>query len=178
VRSLAVALLVASLALVAAGCGGNGETSSAEEWADDFCSAVVDWRSELERIGNDLTDTGSLSEDRIRELAGEADTATRDLIDTVRGLGAPDTESGDEVEQSVNEFADTVDAEREEIEEAVDEIEGIVDIGDAIATVGTSLGAMATALGEVLATFGGAEVDEEIRTAFSESEACDQLQAG
>lgn len=174
-RTLAVALLAAVLA-VATGCGSDSSTA-ADEWADSFCTAVVEWRDELERIGDEIQDPSSLSEDRIRELADEADVATTDLVETVRDLGAPDTESGDEIEQSVNEFADTVEAERAEIEDAVDEVDNVVDVADAIATVGTSLGAMFTALGEVLATFGSSEVDEEIRTAFSESEACDELQS-
>ena len=46
-RTLAAAL-VAAIALVAAGCGGDDESvPAATQWAGDVCTAVNTWRSDI-----------------------------------------------------------------------------------------------------------------------------------
>ena len=176
VRSLALALLVAVLALTATSCGSD-ESTSAEEWIDAFCTAGLEWRTELERIGEEARDVTSLSIDRIEELADEGNAATEDFVDEVQALGRPETESGERIELSVDEFANTVEREQGEIEQAVEDVEGITDAANAAATVTTSVGEMFAALGDTLETLGSADADEELRAAFEESEVCDALRA-
>ena len=50
--TLAAAALVASLAFVAAGCGGSSE-SAQEKWANDVCSPFVDWSNTMKQLAND-----------------------------------------------------------------------------------------------------------------------------
>ena len=54
----AVLVLLASLALVAAGCGGDDEPTAApvDEWADGFCTAISTWTDELEQIRDRFDD--------------------------------------------------------------------------------------------------------------------------
>lgn len=178
VKSLALALLVAVLALTASGCGGGGEeTSSAEEWIDAFCTAGLEWRTELERIGEEVRDVSSLSVDRIEELAEEGDAATDDFVDEVQDLGRPETASGEQIELAIDDLANTFDRESAEIEGAVDEIDGIAEAATAGGTVTASVGEMMVALGDTLETLGSSDADEELRAAFEESEVCDELRA-
>jgi hypothetical protein len=175
-RLLVLAACVASLAVVAAGCGGDdASATSADEWAEEFCSIVQDWGNELERIGDELGDISSLSSESLEAAADDADTATEDFVERVRGLGAPDTESGDAVEQEVDELADTVEAEREKIQEAVDDAEGLGGVADAVGTIGASVSAMGTALQETLESLDSADVDGELEAALEDAESCDQL---
>jgi hypothetical protein len=169
-------LLIAAVALLAAGCGGDeASATSAEEWADEFCTAVSDWREELEQIGEGIDDPSTLSIDALEEAADDASAATDEFIEEVRALGAPDTESGEEVEQSVESLADTAEAEKEDVDEAVDDVSNISDLPSALSTIGESLTAMATALQRTLDAIENGDVGDEIRTAFQESEACDEL---
>jgi hypothetical protein len=176
VKLLALAACVASLGLVAAGCGGDDSSaSSTDEWAEEFCTIVQDWGDELERIGGDLGDPSSLTGDAIRDAGEEADAATDDFVESLRDLGAPDTESGNAVEEELEELADTVEAEREEIREVVDDAEGLGGVGEALGTIGASIGEMGTALQQTLQTLDDADASGELETALENAESCDEL---
>jgi hypothetical protein len=174
-RSLAIVVCLASLALIAAGCGGDDGGGSAEAWADDFCTAVTDWTDELEQLGEELGDVSSLTADSIRQAAEDANTATDDFVERLRDLGAPDTESGDEVESEMNELGDELEAQRDEIQQAVEDAEGLGGAADAVGEIGTALAAMGTAIQEALQAVEDADVGGELETALENSEACDEL---
>jgi hypothetical protein len=175
-RSFALAVCLASLALVAAGCGGGGgDAASAEAWADEFCTAVTDWTDELEQLGEELGDVSSLTADSVREAAEDANTATDDFVQRLRDLGAPDTESGDEVEAELNELGDELEAQREEIQQAVEDAEGLGGAAEAVGKIGTALAAMGTAIQEALQAVEQADVDGELETALENSDACDEI---
>jgi methyl-accepting chemotaxis protein len=174
-RLLGLAVCLALLALVAAGCGGDDGGGSAEAWADDFCTAVTDWTDELEQLGEELGDVSSLTAESIRQAAEDANTATDDFVQRLRDLGAPDTESGDEVESELNELADEVEAQRDEIQEAVEDVEGLGGAAEAIGEIGTALATMGTAIQEALEAVEEADVGGELKAAFENSDACDEI---
>ncbi|MCZ7589815.1 MAG: hypothetical protein M5U27_13360 [Gaiella sp.] len=89
-RSAGAALAVAA-ALAAAACGGD-EPSAATRWAGDLCTAVSTWRSEIADTAESLTARPTRAS--LEQAAEDAQASTTTLIDTVRGLGAPDTEAG------------------------------------------------------------------------------------
>lgn len=172
-------LLVAAFVLFAAGCGGDDEPAAGEatasEWADDFCTAVTEWTDELQRIGDDFGDPSSLSADTIEQAARDANAATDEFVSEVRSLGAPDIESGEEIRDSLETFADSVEAERDEIEEAIEDTSGITGITAAVAAIGASLSAMATAFQTTFETLESSDVSGELETALEESSACDEI---
>jgi hypothetical protein len=176
-RHLLVAL-VAALALVAAGCGGDDEAaSSTDEWAEELCTSVRDWQDELDRIGDDLGDA-SLSRDSLEEAADEAETATDEFIERLRDLGAPETESGNAVEEEVEELADIVEEEREAIRESVDDIDGLGGVAEALGTIGASIAEMGTAAEQTLRSIDEADASGEVETALDNAESCDELRDG
>jgi hypothetical protein len=176
-KLLALLACVASLVVVAGACGGddNGETESADAWADEFCTTVNAWTDELERIRDDLGDVSSLTSESLEDAADEAEAETDEFLDEIRDLGAPETESGEAVETEIDEFADSVEAEKEEIRQAVDDASGLGGLADAIGTIGTSIAAMATELEQTLDAIDTADADGEVRQALEDSEACDQV---
>jgi len=176
-KLVALVLCVASLALVAAGCGGDdsSEASAAAEWADEFCTITREWGDELQRIGDEVGDLQSLSSDAIREAGEEADAATDAYVEDVRALGRPETESGQEVEDSLETLADEIEAESAEIEDAIEDASGITGIATTAREISTSLVAMFTALEQALEALEAADVDGELETALGESDACDDL---
>jgi hypothetical protein len=174
-RLLALAVSVALLALVAAGCGGGGGGESVDAWADEFCTAVTDWTDELEQLGEELGDVSSLTADSVREAAEDANTATDDFVQRLRDLGAPDTESGDEVESELTELGDELEAQRDEIQQAVEDAEGLGGAAEAVGKIGTALAAMGTAIQEALQAVDEADVGNELETALENSDACDEI---
>ena len=162
-----------ALALVAAGCGGDDEALPAEEWADEFCTLVQDWQDDLVQIGDELQQ--DLSTESFEEAAEEANSLTEDFVQDLRDLGAPDTESGDVVEQEVEELGDTVDTEREELRQAVEQADDLGGVAQAIGKVGASIAAMTTAAEETLTAIDNADPGGELTTAVEEAPACDEL---
>jgi hypothetical protein len=173
---------VATLALVAAGCGGDdsssdGSTTTAapDEWADGFCTAVSTWTDELQQIGDSIKNPSSLDADTLKQAAEDVNTATDDFVDDVRGLGAPDTESGQAVQDSLDSLADTLESEKNDIEQAVDDISSISGLASALTAIGTSLTAMGTAFQQSLDAIDSADVGDELQTALEDSSACDEI---
>jgi methyl-accepting chemotaxis protein len=175
---IALAALVASLTLLAAGCGeddGASEGAGTEEWAQGFCSAVSAWTDELERVGDEVSDLSSLTADKIREAGDDLDVATEQFVEEVRALGRPETTSGQQVEESIDQLAETVETERDDIREAVENVSELTEIAAAVSAVGASLTAMGDAFGDTLQALEDADVDGELERALENEPECDAL---
>ena len=174
----ALAACVASFALLAAGCGGDDESSdqsATEEWASSACSAVTTWKTDLEQAAQPLTDLSSLSEESIRQAADDAKSATETLADSLRGLGRPDTSSGEQVETAVDDLATDLESSAKEIETAVEGISSLADIPTAVGTITTTLTALGTTADSAVKTLEDADVSGELKTAFDQADSCEEL---
>ena len=78
--SRVVLICVIGLLLLAAGCGGDDE-SSTQAWADDFCSAAADWRSSIDGIVGEFQSPSDLSADTVQEAVDEGLDATQTFLD-------------------------------------------------------------------------------------------------
>ena len=97
-RTWTAALIVVVAAAAAAGGGGSSdeETDPTAAWASGFCSAVTTWTDDLQGITQQFTDTSNLSQDGLASAAEDARTSTQQLVDSLKALGAPETDSGQE----------------------------------------------------------------------------------
>ncbi len=169
----AVAGLVVVLALAASACGGSDEDADpTAAWASGFCTAVVDWTDSLQDVTSEFTDTSNLSQDGLRSAADDVQTSTQQLVDDLRGLGAPETESSDEIESSLDSLSSTLETEADNIEQAVEDISGITGIPTAITAISTSLSAMGSAFSATLQEVEEADVGGELQSALEDSPEC------
>ena len=173
---------VAALAFAAAGCGGGDDSGSgsseatpASEWADGFCSAVTAWTDELRSVTEQFTSLSSFSQENLQSAADDVKTATDQLVDDLRNLGAPDTESGQEVEDSIDALATTLEAELDSIQTTVDETSGIAELPGAVQDVSASVSAMSKAFSSTLTTIEDADAQGELTDALESSPGCDEL---
>jgi hypothetical protein len=172
-RRLALAGTVLALVGIAAGCGGDdGEENSTASWASSFCTAITDWTDELEGVTSQFSDASDLSQDGLRTAAEDVRTSTENLVDELRGLGRPPTESGDEVEAALDSLSSTLETQTSEIQEAAEGVSGLTDLPAAISTITTSLSAMATAFSNALTTVQEADVQGELQSALEDSPEC------
>lgn len=176
----AICTAALALAVAVAGCGGSDESSStteatpASEWADGFCTAVTTWTDDLTSVKNDFG-VDDLSQDGLQAAADDVTASTQTLVDDLQGLGAPDTESGEEVKSSIDELASTLETESDAIQTTIDETSGITELPGAAQDVLSSLEAMASAFQSTLTTIGDADVQGELESALESSPACDDL---
>ena len=98
-RKALALLALAFVVAVAASCGGSDEAEEdpTAAWASGFCTAITSWTDELQSITSQFSDTSNLSQEGIQSAADDAKSATEQLVDDLRGLGSPETESGQEV---------------------------------------------------------------------------------
>ena len=172
-RRLALAGVVVALAGVAAGCGGDDtEEDTTAAWASSFCGAITGWTDDLEGVTSQFTDASDLSQEGLQSAAEDVRTSTEDLVDELRSLGRPPTESGEEVETAIDSLSSTLETQTAEIEEAADGVSGLTDLPGAITTITTSLSAMATAFSTTLTTVQDADVQGELQTALEDSPEC------
>ena len=167
----------AALALVAAGCGGSDESSSAaasptDEWASGFCTAITTWTDSLTSITEQFSSPSSLTSESLNDAANDVKTSTESLVDDLKALGTPDTESGEAVKNSIDELSTTVESEVGNIESAANDVSGLSDLPNAITSITTSLSAMGTAFSSALQSVEDADVGGELQTALEDSPDC------
>ena len=174
--ALAGCLLV--LGLVAAGCGGEDDSSSQtapDEWADGFCSALATYTDDLAAIAEPLSDVSSLTEDNLQEAAEDAQAATEALAEDMRSLGSPDTISGDQVDGAVEALATELEGGAEELEAAVADVSSDADVPAALGSITTILSELGREVGRALQAIGDADSSGELQTAFEDADSCGEL---
>jgi hypothetical protein len=173
-RTWTAALVVVALAGVAAGCGGSSdeEADPTAAWASGFCSAVTTWKDDLRSITEQFTDTSNLSQDGLESAAEDARTSTQQLVDSLKDLGAPETDSGEEVKSALDALSTAVETETAQIEETAQGVTGITSLPSAITAISASLSALGTALSDTLQTIDDADAQGELQAALEDSPDC------
>jgi hypothetical protein len=170
-------LLALALVALAAGCGGDdggGGSSATGDWANGVCEAVSTWSESIRSTGESLQ-SGTPSMDSLKSAVDDFADATKTFVDDLRGLGAPDTEAGEEAKQALDELADDVDENVEKMNDAVDGASGVSGIVEAATTVGTTLAAMGQQLSSTFSELEGLDASGEIEDAFRDADSCDEL---
>jgi hypothetical protein len=170
VRLIAATVLVV-LAALAAGCGGDDE-SAAEAWAGDVCSALSDWRTSVQDAVDSVQ--ASPSADTLRQAAEDADSATEDLVSTLKGLDRPETEAGQEAQEAVDDLSNDVETARSAIDDAVDDASG-AGMLQAVSTIAAALSTLQTEVSSTLDRLEGLDGGQELKDAFQSNESCDEL---
>jgi hypothetical protein len=162
--SLAIPLAV--LALLAAGCGGD-DTTSATAWAGDLCSAVTTWTDSLAAIK-----PGGLSRDALQGAVDDAKGATQTFVDDLQDLGRPDTESGADAQAAIDDLAGDLAADLDDLQRVLrtssTRLGAIASVTNTLTTMGNQVRATVTHLE-------GLDAKGELRTAFDEADSCKSL---
>lgn len=181
IRAACLTAVVVLALFAAAGCGGGGGSSSsgqpsAEEWANDVCSALKSWSDTVKSATTSLQSSPSV--DALQNTATQVKDATSTLVDDLRGLGTPDTESGDKAKEATDKLADQLDEDKQKIEDATKDVSGASGMLDALSTVTSTLGSMATQFQTALSSLGQVDPKGELEDAFSNAESCKSLTSG
>jgi hypothetical protein len=176
-RSL-LAVAIVGVALIAAGCGGSDESSvsATEEWAGGLCSALVAWTDSITATGESLGDPSSLSVDSFQAAMGDAVDATSTLVDDVRALGAPDSESGAQAQEALESIADALADDAAELETQLDEAgDGVTGILSTISAITGTLTSMSTVVSDLFTSLGEIDAEGEFEQAFEAADSCQPL---
>jgi hypothetical protein len=170
-------VFLVALALLAAGCGSDGNEGSAEKaWADGFCSALETWTTSLTSIGETVKDVENLSAAKIEQAAGDFSDANDQLADDVQALGRPPETAGPEARAAVQSLSKSLEAQAAQIEAAAQGVSSPQDVLQAVTVVSGAIVAMSTDISATLTELESLDAQEEWQQAFEEAPACRSLQ--
>jgi archaellum component FlaC len=176
---IALVVIVLAGAGLVAGCGGSddnssGQTSSAAEWADDLCSAVSTWTSSISSSGKALQQNG-LSKEGLDDAVNDVKSANDTLLDDIGNLGKPDTQAGDQAQQSLEQLSSDLQQDVDSIEAAVEDVSSVSAVLQAAPALSSSLATMDTQVRATVKELEGLDAGGELQSAFEQSSACDDL---
>lgn len=170
---------LAALALLAAGCGGDGngadETLSTTEWANGLCGSITAWTESLQSAAEPLTG-GSISKEALQSAADDVESSTKAFTDDLNDLGKPDTESGQEAKDLLDGLDEELDDDLQEIQTAVDDASP-TDILSTVSTVSEALGSMAQQVSSTFEELDQLDASNELEQAFEEADSCDEIRS-
>jgi hypothetical protein len=181
VRTL-LAVPILALAIVAAGCGGGGSSSGgtgtgsesaatpAEDWANSVCQAFVDWNNSITAAGQGISQNPS--EDGIRTAGDDIQSATDSLVEDLRGLGRPDTESGQQAKDAIDQLATSLDTSLQKITDAMDNASGTSGAVNAATTIANTLVEMGQEVSTAFTKLEDVDAQGELEDAFTSADSC------
>ena len=162
---------MAAAAFAAAGCGGSSdETPSAVDWANSVCQAFSTWRDSITSVGQSVQQNPT--EQSLTSAGDDIKSATETLTDDLRNAGTPDTESGSQAKDAVDQLASQLDSSLQKIETAVDNASGVSGALTAVSTVSSTLATMGTQISTAFQKLDQIDAQGELRDAFEQADAC------
>jgi hypothetical protein len=137
------------------------------------CSSVNTWVEDVEGVIGSIRESGlSTTKSQLETSVQDVASATTNLTEDLRNLGAPDTEAGSQAKSEVQEFGNELERQIETVQNAVASSASVVSIA---ATVSTALSAALTAAEATYQELVSLDASEELRDAFEGSDECDSL---
>jgi uncharacterized phage infection (PIP) family protein YhgE len=178
VRRLASVLaLTATLAFVAAGCGG---TPPEEKWAGSVCSDIGDWKSQLQKsvddVRNELQSPGAGTLAAINTEVQQAVDATNKLASELKALGPPDTESGAQAKQQVDALASQLEATVTKSKQAVESLPQGADASQIVQTLAPLAGSLQSLATKTSSTLESVQASgSKLKDGFDNADSCEQF---
>jgi methyl-accepting chemotaxis protein len=180
-KRLLLIAAVATCALLAAGCSGDDSSSDGTtpttEWANGLCTSITTWKTEITTIVTSLKG-GDLSKDSLAAAVDDADEATRNFTSDLKGLGRPDTDAGQQLQDSVNQLTTQIDDDMQKIQDTVSNASGVAGVLAAVPTITTTIQTAANQVADTISGFQDLDAKGELESAFDDAEDCKAMTAG
>jgi hypothetical protein len=171
-RSLLALASIVVLVSIAAGCGGSDE-SATDEWAGDLCGSLTTWEDSITSLADELQQ--SPTRDQLESAANEAKDATDTLVDDLKGLGRPDTEAGQQAQETVDDLSTQVEDGVDTVQKAVDDASGASGMLNAISVASTTFGTLLQQISAAVQKLQGLDSGGELQSALQDNSSCQSL---
>ncbi|HEX7310207.1 MAG TPA: hypothetical protein VF232_03425 [Gaiellaceae bacterium] len=170
---IALIFVAAALGLLAAGCGSKSPPSTAE-WVDGVCSSVVTWKNSLTSAAQSVQG-GNLTQDSLRNAADDMKSATDTLESDIKDLGKPESDTGQQAKDSVDQLSSELTDGTDSIKSTVDDVSDVSGVVSATASIAATLGTMANQVSSTVKSLQQLDPGGELQTAFNQSSSCQEL---
>ena len=181
-RKACLIVVVALLALIAAGCGSGGgssatttttSASATDTWASGVCSSITTWQAAVKSAAASVTTDPTKS--GLQKAVGDAQAATQTLTSDLKGLGKPDTQAGQQAQDSLTKLSTSLHQDVATIQTAVKGASGLSGAVTAVSTVTATLATMETQVKTTITNLQGLDAKGELKAAFTNASACNAL---
>src|SRR5262245_26201656 len=170
---LGAAVLLSALTLSACGGDSGDKTVSPDEWANSLCTDLDQWKSSLQTVRTSFA--GNITPENAQDAADQIGNSTETLVGDLKDLGKPDTESGQQAKDDVNQLSDELQTGSDEIQRAADAVSSVADVPAAVASVKTTANNLTTDITSTMTSLKQLEPQGELKTAIDQSSACQSL---
>jgi hypothetical protein len=167
---LALAALLVSLTLLAAGCG-KSKSPSAADWANGVCSALSTWKTSITSAVDSVT-SGNLTKDSVKSAADDAKNATNKLTSDLKKLGRPNTNAGAQAQQTVDQLSNQVSSGVDTIQTTVKNVSSVSSGLAAVSTVSATLKTINTQISAAYRTLSNLDPGGELQKALQSAPDC------
>jgi Tfp pilus assembly protein FimV len=188
VRRTHTRLVTAALVAVLVGAAGCGSSSSSKSttttesaaaqrtaWANSFCGSLVSWRSALKSVGTQLKNGQITSKTALANAAGQLETATKTLADSLKGLGKPPTPGAEKAKSAVDQLSQQLSSGADQLKSETANVSGAQGVLGAITSAGTTISAMANDVSATITQLKSIDAQGAWKQAFSQASSCKTL---
>ena len=97
---------------------------------------------------------------------------------SLKDLGRPDTDAGQQAQDSVNELTTQIDDDMTKIQDAVSNASGVAGVLAAVPTITTTIQSAGNQVADTISGFEALDAKGELESAFKEAQSCKTLTAG
>jgi len=167
---LGLAGLLVSLVVLAVGCG-KSKPPTAKDWANGVCSALSTWTTSMTSAADSLKG-GNVTRDSVKNAAEDAKSATAKLTSDLKKLGKPNTSSGSQAQQTVDQLSSQVSEGVDSIQTTVKNVSSVSSAIDAVTTVSSTLKTLKNDITAAYNTLSKLDPGSELQQAFKSAPDC------
>jgi len=177
-RVLSLLALSAAIVVALSGCGSS--TSSEEKFAGSVCSAVGDWKDQVQQASDDVKakvqspSAGMIA--AIQQDVTSAVDATNELATTLTSIQPPDSDEGQAAKQQLDtlatQFKTTVDKARQTVQ-GIPKDAGLATTASSLATLGPSLDTLATTAETTITALQSS--GDAVKDGFQKADSCNEF---
>jgi hypothetical protein len=182
---VAAALVVVAavvLAVVLVRNSRSESTPSTTEWAGQVCTSLDKWRTSITSLASV---SGIPTQDDVRKKLTDAQVATEQLVTDLKNIGPPETTSGTQLKQKLEQQGDQLQQSYEKVktgaQSAVNNASGTADLLQRLAAVLPDFQKLVNEISTTIETLESSNVAgdsvDEVRQGFENAESCKKLRS-
>ena len=176
---LPVSALTLVLAFLAAGCGGQ---SAEEKWANDVCTPINDWNTQIRELINDAKSAVSSPDastiEQLRTDAQKAVSATNTLKSDLQDLPPAPGANGETARENFTSFADQVSKTVNQLKTSVSNLSSSSNLTQAATVLSTASGQLSTFSTQAKSAVSSAEqTSSKLKSGFEDADSCKDLRS-
>jgi uncharacterized phage infection (PIP) family protein YhgE len=171
-------VLVAALALVAAGCGSS--QSAEEKWANDVCTPIASWQKQINQVVNAaksaVTSPQAGTLDTLKSEAKKAVTATDQMKSDLKGLPPAPGANGQAARETVTTFASQMSQIVDTLQSSVSSLSSSLSASEAVAALKNAAAQISPLLTQAKSTVSSLQqTSSKLKSGFQDAGSCKDL---